>query len=38
MNDMMMLRADVVKEVDYLASRMQKPPAWPPRPPQDAET
>ncbi|CAL1138242.1 unnamed protein product [Cladocopium goreaui] len=35
--DMMMLREDVVKEVDYLASRMQKPPKWP-RPVEDAET
>eukprot|EP00435_Cladocopium_sp_Y103_P071604 s649_g37.t4 len=33
--DMMMLREDVVKEVDYLASRMQKPPAWP-RPVEDS--
>eukprot|EP00439_Symbiodinium_sp_Y106_P070745 s802_g12.t1 len=29
--DMMMIRNDIVKEVDYLASRMQNPPAWPPR-------
>ncbi|CAK9023102.1 unnamed protein product [Durusdinium trenchii] len=36
MNDMMMLRDDVVKETDYLASRMRKPPAWP-RPPEDLE-
>mmetsp|Transcript_96973 Transcript_96973/g.230649 ORF Transcript_96973/g.230649 Transcript_96973/m.230649 type:complete len:150 (+) Transcript_96973:53-502(+) len=32
MTDMMMLRDSVVKEVDYLASRMRRPPAWPPVP------